>query len=78
VNGNEKKLHFTLIRLTNGFTQMDFFAYRKERNWKKYDEATPEERLLMIMREISIYKKGYIEDHESNDRDYGDSTDEIY
>lgn len=76
---DEKRLHLTLIHTTKGFTHADFLAYRKERNWEKYNQASPEERLLMIMKEISIYKKGYLEDGGgSNDRDFGNMDDEIY
>lgn len=78
VNKEEKNLHYALIALTKGFTHADFLAYRKDRSWEKYNNATPVDRLKMIMREISVYKKGYAEDSNVNNRDYGDSTDEFY
>jgi hypothetical protein len=78
VSNDEKKLHQALIRITRTLTYVDFLSYRKDRNWEKYNQSSPEQRLLMIMKEISAYKKGYIEDSGSNNRDYGNMDDEIY
>ena len=61
VNFSEKKLHQSLINLTKDFVHKDFIEYRKERSWKKYDDSTPTERLMMIMREIKEHKNGYSE-----------------
>jgi hypothetical protein len=77
MNFEEKRLHQTLIKLTRTFSRKDFFEYRKNRNWQKYDAMHPIERLQLILREISEYQKGYFED----DNYYGDeenSIDEYY
>lgn len=58
----EKKIHQLLMSLSKDFTSIDFFEYRKERNWKKYDASTPLERLIIILKEIKEYKNGYIEE----------------
>lgn len=54
---SEKELHKTLINHTNNFTIKDFFNYRKDRNWIKYNASTPIERLIIINKEIEEYKK---------------------
>ena len=72
MNPAEKKIHQLLIRLTKGFSQKDYFEYRKERNWLNYDSSTSIEKLIMIVREVKEYKNGYFDDNlydEENNND---------
>lgn len=68
-----------LIKLTEDFTREDYFKYRKDRDWKKYDASTPLERLFIIMREIKEYKNGYFDDDYSSENNNSEpSGDEYY
>ena len=65
MNPAEQKLHKLLMNLTKDFVNKDFFEYRKERNWEKYDASTSTEKLLMIIREVKEFKNGYFDDENS-------------
>lgn len=62
MNPAEKKLNFTLLNLTKGFSYHDFIAYRKDRNWDKYDKLSSVDKLIMILQEVKEYKNGYFDD----------------
>ena len=62
MNYEENRLHQTLIKLRKDFTNNDYFEYRKNRDWKKFDAMTPVGRLMHIIKEVKEYKNGYFEE----------------
>lgn len=78
MNFEEKRLHQTLINLTKGFSYKDSVEYRKERNWQKYDASNPIERLLIIIKEVQQYKKGYFEEDNLFGEQDENNYDDIY
>ena len=62
MNPAEKKIHYLLMKLTKDFKNKDYFEYRKDRNWSKYDTSTSVEKLMIIVREVKEFKNGYFDD----------------
>ncbi len=70
----DKNTNQILIKLTRDFSCQDFLNYRKERNWKNYDFSAPNDRLIIILKEIKEFKNGYFDEEDL----YNEENNEIY
>lgn len=62
----ERKLNYYLINQTKTFKHSDFIKYREDRNWEKFDQLAPLDKLRHINKEIKQHVNGYYE----NDGEY--------
>lgn len=74
MNYVDRNTNQLLIKLTRDFSCQDFLNYRKERNWKKYDFSSPNDRLIIILKEIKEFQDGYFDEENL----LNDENDEIY